>query len=94
MKGGGGGGGNKSKGNKKGRGKANPELEAALQKWEPVIGIEIHAQLSSSTKVRFRALLPEWPPRLQHCCRVNAAVSFERLVSRRGSPSTYGARSA
>lgn len=47
----GGGGGNKSKGNKKGRGKANPELDAALQKWEPVIGIEIHAQLSSSTKV-------------------------------------------
>eukprot|EP00903_Cladosiphon_okamuranus_P020074 g18440.t1 len=46
----GGDGGIKSKRNKKGRGKANPELEAALQKWEPVIGIEIHAQLSSSTK--------------------------------------------
>lgn len=49
MKGGGGGG--KGKGNKKGRGKQNPDLEAALEKWEPVIGIEIHAQLSSSTKV-------------------------------------------
>ena len=50
MKGGGGGG--KSKGNTKGRSKkANPDLVAALEKWEPVIGIEIHAQLSSNTKV-------------------------------------------
>lgn len=47
----GGGGGRKAKGNKKGRGKVNPDLQAALEKWEPVIGIEIHAQLSSSTKV-------------------------------------------
>ncbi|CBN78448.1 glutamyl-tRNA(Gln) amidotransferase, B subunit [Ectocarpus siliculosus] len=46
----GGGGGRKSKGNKKGRGKVNPALQAALEKWEPVIGIEIHAQISSSTK--------------------------------------------
>lgn len=29
----------------------NPALEEALERWEPVIGIEIHAQLSSSTKV-------------------------------------------
>lgn len=62
----GGGGGNKSKGNKKGRGKANPELEAALQDWEPVIGIEIHAQLSSSTKVPTLLLSSS---RLQHCWR-------------------------
>lgn len=50
--GGGGGGGGKSKGNTKGRAKkANPDLAKALEKWEPVIGIEIHAQLSSNTKV-------------------------------------------
>lgn len=49
--GGDGGGRGKSKGNKKGRGKANPALEEALERWEPIIGIEIHAQLSSSTKV-------------------------------------------
>lgn len=50
------GGDGKSKGNKKGRGKANPDLEAALEKWEPVIGIEIHAQLSSTTKVWYVGL--------------------------------------
>lgn len=56
MKGGGGGdagGGGKGKkeGNKKGKGKTNPELATVLKRWEPVIGIEIHAQLSSNTKV-------------------------------------------
>lgn len=56
MKGGGGGG--KSKGNTKGRAKkVNPDLVAALEKWEPVIGIEIHAQLSSNTKVCYSAIL-------------------------------------
>lgn len=51
--GGGGSGQSKPKGNPKGkgRGKSNPELDAALEKWEPVIGIEVHAQLSSDTKV-------------------------------------------
>lgn len=65
----GGGGKKKSKGNKKGRGKANPELEAALQNWEPVIGIEIHAQLSSSTKVDHHELGP--------CCHVFSASSVK-----------------
>lgn len=49
MKSGGGGGG--KRGNIKGKGKTNPDLEAALERWEPVIGIEIHAQLASNTKV-------------------------------------------
>ncbi|CAM9861325.1 unnamed protein product [Discosporangium mesarthrocarpum] len=44
MKGGGKGGG------KRKRGKDNPELDAALERYEPVIGIEVHAQLSSKTK--------------------------------------------
>ncbi|CAM9361913.1 unnamed protein product, partial [Phaeothamnion confervicola] len=36
------------------RGKVDPELEAALQKYEPVIGVEIHVQLATQTKAYCR----------------------------------------
>ena len=72
MKGAGGGdGGGGNKGNTKGRRKANPELEAALERWEPVIGIEIHAQLSSSTKARKK----EFPYSTRHCSSFRTHVS-------------------
>ncbi|CAM9774848.1 unnamed protein product, partial [Choristocarpus tenellus] len=37
-------------GGKRKRGKDNPALDAALERYEPVIGIEVHAQISSDTK--------------------------------------------
>eukprot|EP01041_Mallomonas_annulata_P011217 gene11217-23444_t len=39
-----------SKGNKKGQRKGSPELLKVLEKYEPVIGIEVHCQLLSETK--------------------------------------------
>eukprot|EP00611_Tribonema_gayanum_P022093 TRINITY_DN4372_c0_g2_i1.p1 TRINITY_DN4372_c0_g2~~TRINITY_DN4372_c0_g2_i1.p1 ORF type:complete len:596 (-),score=179.83 TRINITY_DN4372_c0_g2_i1:288-1940(-) len=43
-----------STGGKRKRGKANPEMDAVLEKYEPVIGIEIHVQLATESKAYCR----------------------------------------